>query len=79
MKIKAALLTFVLGCMAGGATSQLVAPSARAGGGDGWEYFCTEYDRDAFRDAGSKGWELVGGAKDDASFESRWCFKRRLP
>lgn len=79
-----ALAAFVVGCGAGGAASQLVIPSARAGTNPTrWEYTCIrahdpmvgETDAlAAWNRAGAQGWEFTVLLRDEDA-----CFKRILP
>jgi len=72
-------VVFIVGCITGGAASQLVAPPALAGTSRAtWEYRCTSVkyqDDDAMAEAlnkhGEKGWELVTVEDGHA------CMKRR--
>jgi hypothetical protein len=85
-------LIFVIGCIAGGAASQMVVPPARAGTAPTrWEYLCSQSTHspvDALNKAGEQGWELVtlfpstydkkiGGNLETGTFG--YCFKRALP
>ena len=78
-------LVFILGCVAGATTAQLVVPKARAGTNPTrWEYHCTTDAGDdlnrhppkTLNALGAEGWELVSAAyvPQDAVF----CFKRPL-
>ena len=72
-----ALVAFVVGCGAGGAASQLVIPSARAGTTPTrWEYLCitTGLNTERYNEAGDKGWEMAATPSFGAA-----CFKRPLP
>jgi len=77
-----AFVAFVVGCGAGGAASQVLIPSARAGTNPTrWEYMCI-HDPDlgetdtvaAWNRAGTQGWELGLLRRDGDG-----CFKRQLP
>jgi hypothetical protein len=75
-------VVFLVGCMAGGITSQLVVPKANAQQAavlTKWEVFCiSEHDEKAITEEGNKlgaeGWEIVGG--DGLGAATNWCFKR---
>jgi hypothetical protein len=76
---------FLVGCVAGAAGSQLIAPSARAGGNPTrWEYFCVQGSNDqramgALNDAGSNGFELVSATFVSEFNQANYCMKRPLP
>jgi hypothetical protein len=86
---------FVIGCMAGGAASQLAVPPVRAGTAPTkWEYFCGQADSDVtakMNTPGQQGWELVSvfpakqthlagmGERDIGVSTYGFCFKRALP
>jgi hypothetical protein len=82
MKRTAALsLIFIVGCVAGATTAQLVVPKARAGTNpQRWEYHCAEgLGTPQMNASGAEGWELVTASSRGAS--TAWtlmCFKRPL-
>jgi hypothetical protein len=91
MKRTAALsLIFVVGCVAGATTAQLVVPKARAGTNpQRWEYHCVEssgFNKDSaptLNARGAEGWELVSAShRARASLSEQhdvlFCFKRPL-
>lgn len=80
-------VTFLIGCAVGGASSQFVAPPARAQGVQRWEYHCFFANEDITKNAnrmGAEGWEMVTGAGAGAGdgilkeMQFVWCFKRPL-
>ena len=74
---------FLVGCVAGGIGSQLVAPPARAGTTpQKWEHYCMrDPDVRQLHDAGLKGWELVTSTPTSGSEFAGllFCMKRPLP
>ena len=76
-------LIFIVGCIAGAATSNLVVPKVRAGTNPTrWEYYCagemlTEAE---MKQVGEAGWELTTMmARGVAGTTTISCFKRPLP
>ena len=80
-------ITFLAGCVAGGMSSQMIAPPARAGAPvTRWEYFCVHNSDDAAESmanlnaAGARGWELAtaAGFGGHMSPTTMFCLKRPL-
>jgi hypothetical protein len=79
-------VTFVIGCVVGGASSRLAAQPRPAPAYTRWEYNCfnTPFQTtDKANELGAQGWEMVagagagGGASSVSHFETFiWCFKR---
>jgi hypothetical protein len=76
-------VVFLIGCAVGGATSQYVAPPARAGTNlPQWEYTCLfpglGNPTEKANELGAQGWELAAGAGAGAGYDKQffWCFKR---
>jgi hypothetical protein len=86
-------VVFVIGCVAGGAASQMVVPKARAGTNPPrWEYVCGESENEAIplaqlNKAGAEGWELAwmlpnkmrGGVGFLDTNDIVYCMKRPMP
>ena len=82
----AAGVVFVIGCVAGGAASQMVVPKARANSSaPRWEYNCFDAEItdnfdlpvDELNKAGAQGWELVSMVPRRGGYG--YCFKRPAP
>ena len=78
-------LVFLIGCAVGGASSQLVAPPARAGTNPTrWEYRCLDENESMetnYNKLGAQGWEMatatttkLGTLGGEAGYI--YCFKR---
>ena len=79
-------IVFLVGCVAGGVSSQLVAPSARADVPPRrWEHFCftapnAQNTMNDLNVAGSRGWELVTANSTGSLNENGlFCMKRPMP
>jgi hypothetical protein len=88
----AVAVVFVVGCVAGGAASQMVVSKARANpSAPRWAYNCIEADRtesfdlpvDALNKNGEQGWELVSMLPTKPNLGEYekfiYCFKRPAP
>jgi hypothetical protein len=80
-------LVFILGCVAGATTAQLVVPKAHAGTNpQRWEYHCVSEPDDwkssppaSLNALGAEGWEMVAaGTPNQFARDARYCFKRPL-
>jgi hypothetical protein len=82
-----AAVLFLVGCIVGSVSSQLVVPPARAQTSPArWEYFCFEAPNTpaqvtkALNEAGAQGWDLVEANSYGAiNVDALFCTKRVLP
>jgi hypothetical protein len=80
--------TFLVGCVAGGVSSHMIAPPARAGAPvPRWEHYCAEADNEApevtrtLNGVGAQGWELSAATtmRTGVGETVLLCLKRPLP
>jgi hypothetical protein len=76
---------FLVGCLVGGASSQFIAPPARAGTPPAaWEYFCLnannpETSTERLNAAAAQGWELQTASSTGSGGLGILCLRRPRP